>query len=228
MCKYNECVYRMHNVYCINIHLFIHLWSFCPPNMLHIYFVDIWYVSVWKSVCAQPPKWNTAAERDWNQYFLLCHLSHLYKAETIWTPVYSTLASFIKLPHLAKTHTRTHATVRAHTHTHSCCHALKKQHVQTHDSLAITWTLNYFPHWPWLVINWLKKKRTTRSCGSSRKPLGLETKTIKGYIWWKRPNEVHFWPLDHLKGVWFTHSQLHWKYKIINLMITWNSAKQKI
>lgn len=89
--------------------------SFCTPNMLRIYFVDIWYVSVWKSVCAQPPKWNAAAERDWNQYFLLCHLSHLYKAETIWTPVYSTLASFIKLPHLAKTHT--HPRTRTHTHT---------------------------------------------------------------------------------------------------------------
>lgn len=68
------------------------------------------HVRVHVHVCAQAPKWNSAPERDWNQYFLLHHLSHLYKAETIWTPVYSTLASFIKLPHLAKTdtHTDTH------------------------------------------------------------------------------------------------------------------------
>lgn len=77
--------------------------------------VCMYIADVCACVCAQPPKWNTAPERDWNQYFLLRHLSHLYKAETIWTPVYSTLPSFIKLPHLAKT--RTHACTHARTHT---------------------------------------------------------------------------------------------------------------
>ena len=83
------------------------------------------------SVCVQPPQWNTAPERDWNQYFLLRHLSHLYKAETIWTPVYSTLASFIKLPHLTKTR------ARAHTHTHTWYAHKNMQH--THTSMQTFW-----------------------------------------------------------------------------------------
>lgn len=202
MCKHNECIHGMHIVHRINIHLLsdvLFFLSFCTLNALHIYFVDVWYVSVWKSVCAQPPKWNAAAERDWNQYFLLCHLSHLYKAETIWTPVYSTLASFIKLPHLTKTHTQACTRAQARTHTHTlCCHALKKQHVQTHDTLAIALTLHlkYFPHFPRLAINLQKNW-----CGSSRKPLGLKRSkvTFDGkHLNWTCVD--HVWPLVYLKG----------------------------
>lgn len=84
----------------------------CPSTLSRVLYLCVCmsHECVRVHVCAQPPKWNSAPERDWNQYFLLRHLSHLYKAETIWTPVYSTLASFIKLPHLAKadTHIDTH------------------------------------------------------------------------------------------------------------------------
>lgn len=83
----------------------------CAPSLC--FFPAMFVCIVWVCVCLQVRSLHseTLHQRDWNQYFLLRHLSHLYKAEAIWTPVYSTLVPFIKLPHVAKMNTHIHTQI---------------------------------------------------------------------------------------------------------------------
>ena len=74
-------------------------------------------------------QWNTAPERDWNQYCVFRHSSHLYKAEPcerqsilLWhrsskwpRPVYTHYRRTCSITH-THTHTDTQKHARAHTH----------------------------------------------------------------------------------------------------------------
>lgn len=126
-----------------------------------------------------------------------------------WNHLNTSLFYFGVIYQIAPPCRDTRARTRAHAHTR-CCHALKRQRVQTRDALAIAQTLylKYFPHFPRLAINSLRKVVQLRSGTTWLENPERPKVTFDGKHVWT------MWPPVYTERRWFTHSlqhhQVHW------------------